>query len=149
MLNIDRPEETKRSVDKSSDYVEEQMLRKQLRLHKEHEQKKKEAKFDRIAGQIKADEMKRVIKQLENELQDYDIDKVSEDDPFVQEQMEEMRVKAGRWKISDKNWMGIVGAIGSGQLYFRLVSGHTISMFWAYRVLDHDGEQRVCNHARS
>ena len=62
MLNIDRPEETKRSVDKSSDYVEEQMLRKQLRLHKELEQKKKEAKFDRIAGQIKADEMKRVIK---------------------------------------------------------------------------------------
>ena len=40
--------------------------------------------------------------------------------------MEEMRVKAGRWKISDKNWMGIVGAIGSGIIVFLIMMVNSV-----------------------
>ena len=126
MLNIDRPEHTKRSEDKSSDFYEEQEQLKHLRLKKEFDQKKKAANFDRLAAQLKCDEMKRDIKKLEAEINEWDVEKIDEDDPFVRDQMEEMRVKANRWKISDKNWMGIVGAIGSGLIIFLIMAVNSI-----------------------
>ena len=126
MLDIHRPEDTRTEDEKSSDFLADQFERKRKRELRELKEKAKSAKLDIADAQQKAGDLRLVIKKLERELANFDEDKLDEDDPFIQVQLEQERIKADRWKISDTNWRGIVGIIGTGVIVFLIMMVNSV-----------------------